>query len=56
VKKSVSQITFYFAEEVPGRGSEGIRENLASTVLIFSSFLEGFHNKCVAWILCPFLM
>ena len=30
------------------------RKNVTSTVLIFSSFLAGFHNKGVAWLLCPF--
>jgi hypothetical protein len=32
------------------------RKNVTSTVLIFSSFLEEFHNKGVAWLLCPFLL
>jgi len=35
LKKSVNQITFYFAEEGPGRGSEDIKKNVTSTVLIF---------------------
>jgi len=36
----INQITFYFAEEGPGRGSEDIKKNVTSTVLILSSFLS----------------
>ena len=32
------------------------RRNITSTLLIASSFLAGFHNKCVAWLLYPFLL
>jgi hypothetical protein len=43
------QITFYFAEEGPGHGSDQTsRKNVTSTVLIFPYFLLGFHNEGVA--------
>jgi len=40
LKKNINQITLYFAEETPGRGSEDIKKNVTSTVLIFASFLS----------------
>jgi hypothetical protein len=39
-KSNVNPITFYFAEEGPGRGSETSRKTVTSTVLIFASFLS----------------
>jgi len=45
-KKNISQITFYFVEEGPGRSSEDIRKNVTSAVLIFSYFylFDGRHG------------
>ena len=28
IEKNINQITFYFVEEGPGRGSEGIKERM----------------------------
>jgi hypothetical protein len=47
---------FYFAEEDPGHGSEDIKKNVVSAVVILSCFLTGLHNKGVKWLLCPFLL
>jgi hypothetical protein len=38
--KKYQIIAFYFAEVGPDSGSEDIKKNVASTVLIFSSFLS----------------
>jgi hypothetical protein len=38
LKKYINQITFYFVEKGPGRGSEDIKKDVTSFVLIFSSF------------------
>jgi hypothetical protein len=32
------------------------KKNVPSTVLIFTAFLAGFHNKGVAWLLSSFLL
>ena len=46
IEKNINQITFYFAEEGPGRGSEDIKKNVTSTVLIFLRFciFDGGHG------------
>jgi hypothetical protein len=40
IEKNIDQITFYFAEEGPGCGSEDIKKECNVNVLIFSSFLS----------------
>jgi hypothetical protein len=54
--KNVNQITLYFAEEGPGRGSKDINKEFNVSCFDFSSFLAGFHNKGVECLLCPFLL
>jgi len=61
--KNINQIALYFAEEGPGRGSEGpgrgsedIKKDCNINCFGFFFFLEGFHDKGVAWLLCPFLL
>ena len=52
----INQITSYFAEEGPGRGSEDNKKECNVNGFDFSSFLAEFHNKGVAWLLCPLLL
>ena len=55
-EKNINQITFYFAEEGPGRGSEDIKKEYNVYSIDFLYFLAVLHNKGVAWLLRSFLL
>jgi len=47
LKKNINQITFYFAEEGPGRGSEDIKKECNVNCFDFSFFSVFFINVTV---------
>jgi len=48
LKKNINQITFYFVEEGPGRGSEDIKKECNINCFDFF-FFSVFFDGCLGW-------
>jgi hypothetical protein len=49
-EKNIIQITFILLKKAHAVVQKTSRQNVTSTVVIFSSFLAGFNNKGVRWL------